>query len=197
MILNINTNYLLNFGKLEGKTSVLLDLCVRTAVNNKDTLHTFCTPFDVAAVRHQAINKLLEQNQIKSISSNYIELNNNSRIRFLKTNKPDYMRGCHNDYLYFDNLDKTPEVFVNTALPSIRNSDYKYIACTINQKVKKIKNYTDIFNNSNSNYDVIIKPVTPKATTKTGNNVLITEIKNLCVDFKSEITLGLNYGFFK
>jgi len=197
MILNTNRNYLLNFGRREGKTTVLLDLCVRNAIENKNTLHTFCSPYDLTDVRHEALKKLLEQNQIKSVSSSNIELNNNSRIRFLKTNKADWMRGCHSDYLYFDNLDHTSEFFVTTALPSINSSEHKYISCTINQKVKKMKNYTAIFNNSNTNYDVIIKPSTPKAQTKIGNDALISNIKNLCpADLKSQITLGLEYGYY-
>lgn len=197
MILNTNKNYLLNFARREGKTTVLLDLCIRNAIDNKNTLHTFCSPYDLTDVRYEALKKLLAQNQIKSINSTNIELNNNSRIRFLNTNNTDNIRGHRNDYLYYDNLDKTPEVFVTTSLPSILGSDYKYIICTINTKVKKIKNYTNIFNTSPWNYDVIIKPSTPKAGTKVANEALISNIKNLCTaDLKSEITLGLEYGYY-
>lgn len=197
MKLQKNKNYLLNFARRQGKSTTITNLAIKNAkANPRSTSFVLCFNSYNKNELLTGIKKSCAE-QIQSTRVDSVLLKNGSKIiLFIIRENTDTsrFRGHPINFVYIDNIDWSSLNLLNTKLSEIIKDiaycDYKLIITT-NVHIDDLVKFRRLF--LSKPYELIIKPCIPISEDFENQLKHQSSPEHLA----EELTLGLNYGFFK
>lgn len=194
MKLQKNKSYLLNFARRQGKSTTIINLAIKNAKANPGS-----TSF-VLCLNNYNKDELLDDikknytEQIQSTKVDRVVLTNGSKIiLFVVENNTNTnrFRGYTINFIYIDNINYSCiYTKISEIIKDIAYCDYKLIITT-SVHIDDLVKFRRLF--LSKPYELIIKPCIP--ISEDFENQLKHQLSP--EHLAEELTLGLNYGFFK
>ena len=194
MKLQKNKSYLLNFARRQGKSTTIINLAIKNAKANPGSISF------VLCLNNYNKDELLDDikknytEQIQSTKVDRVVLTNGSKIiLFVVENNTNTnrFRGYTINFIYIDNINYSCiYTKISEIIKDLSYCDYKLIITT-NVHIDDLVKFRRLF--LSKPYELIIKPCVPISEDLETNLKQQLSPEHLAM----ELTLGLNYGFFK